>query len=238
MGAMNSTKKVFYYFIDESGFHVNGIALLCCVVLDDPEIARSRINKLREDILHDPRLENIITPFAEKGFHYSSDHLEIRNKFIELLNELTFQAYICFDPYVADLSFKNTYAHLFGRLIIDRLRDHKTGVINITFEQHSEIRQQDLAAIVASKIEVINNSERTSFRGEYTLRSSGKDEVCLSMADYICGIFSDYYGELHKATPTTAEALAKRNFENLRNKIRCIHDIKNNKFYSRKEPLP
>lgn len=230
-----------YYFIDESGsgFSSEGIAILCYVVIDNPEEARSKITELRENILHDPRLERILGNFPIGGFHYTIDHFEIKNKFIELLKILTFQAYICFDPWVSCRSFNETYDRLFGRLIIDRLRDHKMNEINICFEQHNDNaeRNMTLKAIIESKIVQIDRSERRVFEGSYFVMSATKDEPCLSITDYICGIFGAHFKDLDNKKETGMESLSERNFEDVRNKIRCIHDIKNNIFYSRWNPF-
>lgn len=231
-----------YYFIDESGsgFSSEGIAILCCVVIDDPEEARSKITDLRGNILHDPRFERILGDFPRSGFHFTSDHIEIKNKFIELLKILSFQAYICFDPWVSCRSFNETYDRLLGRLIIDRLRDHKMHEINICFEQHNDNAKRILIIkdIIKSKIDQIDQSERRAFEGSYFVMSSGKDEPCLSMADYICGIFGAHFNELDEGKEAGKESLYERNFEDVRNKIRCIHNIKNNIFYSRRNPFP
>lgn len=233
-----------YYFIDESGsgFSSEGIAILCCVVIDNPEEARSKIRELKENILHDSRFEKILNELPSYGFHHTNDHIEIKNKFVELLKILTFQAYICFDPSVTRLPFNETYDRLFGRLIIDRLRDDKTKDINICFEQHnndSKRHQEALAALIASKVDEIAKSDRRPFRGSYIVRHAGKgtEETCLSIADYICGIFANYYEYLAKGKKADKEDLSERVFEDVRNKIRCSHDIKNRKFYSRRNPL-
>ena len=232
---------MYYYFIDESGsgFHTEGAAILCCVVLQDYEETCSRINGLKEDILHNHRLENILGEFSVTGFHHSENHFEIRNEFVGLLNRLTFEAYICFDPKVTRRGFSATYDRLFGHLIIDRLRDHRTNEVHICFEQHGKevARLREITSIISSKIEEIYMVDGREVIHPPEVRYAGKEEPCLAIADYICAIFSAHNAELEEVVPGE-ESLKTRNFEDVRMKIRCIHDIKKNIFYSRKNPFP
>jgi hypothetical protein len=230
---------MYYYFFDESGdgFFTEGVAILCCVVIQNYEETCLKIEELKEDILHAPRFEYILGDFSTTGFHYSDNHFEIRNEFIALLRTLTFQAYICFDPDVTCRDFYVTYDRLFGRLVIDRLRDHRTDEIQICFEQHGRVapRLEEIKFMISSKVEEIKRVDGREVIYHPTVRCAGKEEPCLAIADYICAIFST-----HKAQNIIPgnESLATRNFEDVRMKIRCIHDIKNNDFYSRRNPFP
>jgi len=228
-----------YYFIDESGsgFSTEGRASLCCVILTDFDEISAKIASLKDDILHDPRLAGILGKFATTGFHFSSDHREIRNAFIGLLRTLAFQAYICFDLNVSsEEDFNSTYDRLFKTLLIDRLRDHKTEDITICFEQHGNQRKRlrKIRDIVDQLTKEIDTSDRRPFRGTCEVISGSKTDLCLSIADYICGIFHAYY---MKQCPGE-KILEARDFEDLRSKIRCIHDITNKRFYDRRNPFP
>lgn len=228
-----------FFFIDESGegLHAKGFAALCAVVVTDPEEVGLQIAALKDNILHDLRYEGILGRFPKEGFHYTSDHREIKNAFISFLRTLTFQAYICFDPNVTKDSAKNlVYDRLLGKLLKDRLRDYKTEEITICFEQHDkpERRLAEIKDLVNAKLKEIDGSDRKSFSGTVKIRyGAKKGDLCLSVADYICGVFKGYVENKNES-----ETPQKRDFEDLRLKIRCIHNIANDEFYDRRNPFP
>lgn len=228
-----------YFFIDESGegFHAKGFAALCAVVITNPIQIGLEINTLREKILHDLRFKEILDKFPTEGFHYTSNHREIKNVFIPFLRSLTFQAYICFNPNVTGDNPKNiTYDKLLKKLLRNRLRDHKTEEITICFEQHDkpEGRVADILDIVSEEINKINVSDKSAFSGTYKVISGSKKDMCLSIADYICGVFKACFEE---KTGGEKESVQRRDFEDLRMKIRCIHNIAIDKFYDRRNPF-
>lgn len=228
---------MIFFFIDESGegLHTKGFAAICAIVITNPEEVSSQISSLREDILHDLRFQGILGRLSTDGFHYTSDHREIKNVFIPFLRTLTFQAYICFDPNISNnISMNTIYDRLLGKLLKDRLREHKTDEIVICFEQHGrpERRLKEIGDLVNTKIEEINLSDKKPFRGNVKVIYGTKEDVCLSIADYICGVFKAYFEK-----GSESETPQKRDFEDLRMKIRCIHDILNNKFYDRRNPF-
>lgn len=228
-----------YFFIDEcgEGIHTKGFAALCVVVIRNPDAVCSEIKVLREDILHNLRLKEILGRLSTEGFHYTSDHREIKNVFIQFLKTLTFHAYICFEPDASENDFKNTtYDRLLEKIIIDRLRNHRDEEIIICFEQHDkpQKRQMEIEKLVNLKIEEINISERP-FRGTCNVTYGTKKDDSLAIADYICGIFKAYF---EKGMGKEQEPIEKRDFDDLRMKIRCIHNIATNEFYDRRKPFP
>ncbi len=229
-----------YYFIDESVEGLNTeerTASLCCVQIMEPDEVHTNISALKEDILHDPRFENILGSFSTNGFHHTSDHREIKNAFINLLRTLTFQAYICFDSNVSGDDFNSTYDRLFKKIFLDRLKNHKTENIIICFEQHGkpERRRREISNIVNLLIKDINESDRRPFRGTAKVTYGSKKDLCLSIADYICGVFNAY---MKKRSDSMREIPEERDFEGLRMKIRWIHDIGKKEYYDRRNPFP
>lgn len=216
--------------------------MLGCVIIDDPELLRSEINLLKDDILHNHRYSRILGKFSVNGFHYSENPLEIRNEFLTLLSRLTFNAYICFVDNPDTGGHRNDlYDDLFETLICDRLKDYRYQPVTICFEQHDSRATRRLD--VLSEIVIEADSRIKAFHQVNGVScpkviSAGKDEPCLAIADYVCAIFTTYYNRLHSGDVISGEPFEKRDFDELRSKIRLIHDYKNGTFYSRKNPFP
>lgn len=227
-----------YFFIDESGFdNESKIIILGLVILNDPVRAREKIRELIENILHDPILRTI--PNAENklrkgGLHYSEDSYEIRNKYIGFMSELTFQAYICFveKKEIKEIDYKEWYKKLIGRLLFDRIRDYRHEKIHIFIEKTDRKEQKNVLAVVNRVVDNINKSHRIKVSSKPVIEFSSKGEPCISLVDYVCGIFKDHYENLH-----LEGSRQKRNFNRIRGKIRLIHDFLTNVFYSRKNPF-
>lgn len=231
-----------YFFIDESGFNEQSLSMLSCIITDAPESIRHEINQLKDDILHNQRYSEILGKFSENGFHHTENPFEIRSDFIDLLSQLTFQAYICFVDSSEEMGHRNEiYDRIFGRIIYDRLRDYRYQPITICFEQHDPRKYrrleelQEIASGIDGKIKSLH--QITGVDAPIVL-SSGKDEPCLAIADYICAVFTNYYKKLHSGDVKKGEPFEKRNFDELSGKIRLIHDYGNDTFYSRGKPFP
>lgn len=236
-----SPSSGMYFFIDESGFGRDGISLLSCVATDDPGSLRTNIQKLKEDILHDPRLAGILGNFSADGFHYADNHYEIRNRFIELLSRLTFEAYICFIESGEGVHRNELYDRMFGRLLYERLRGNRDKPLTVCFEQHDsrqKKRLNELKQIVFRIYGSVNQFQHMSDVSAPQVITAGKDEQCLSIADYTCSIFKKYYEKMCLGKKKGEEPLEKRNFDDLRGKIRLIHDLNIDVFYSRRNPFP
>ena len=251
---MNNLKKVtdlsdVSFFIDESGPHKDNLFALACVITQNPNRLEQKIKEKKNDILHDPRYRGILGNFVKEGFHYCDNHLELKNEFLNLLRALEFQAYICFSSKIScgnESDKKIAYNILFKRLLFDRLKKHREDNIEIFFEQHDsktvkrEEELHDLINLMWSKIPIV--SFCTNIK-DVPVKSAGKDKVCLSIPDYILGVFCDYFSirssdekKIPQDTKKT-DPWQLRNFEDLRPKIRLIHDFDKDIFYDRKNPF-
>ena len=232
---------MIYLFIDESGFNESSLSMLSCVITDAPESLRHEINGLKEDVVHNQRYSRILGNFTENGFHHTENHHEIRAVFLELLSRLTFEAYICFvDDKETDNKGNALYDNIFRRLIYDRLADYRGHPITVCFEQRDSKVNRRLNELRTIVLDIDSqNKDFFDVRGGHVpvVFSAGKDEPCLAIADYVCGVFSAYYNKLNSGE-VIKEPYEERNFDDLRGKIRLIHDHKNQKFYSRRNPFP
>jgi len=228
-----------YYFIDESGVDKESkIFVVGLVILDDPQIIRNRIEELRADILHDPILVTIpsVTESLNRiGFHYSEDCLEVKRLFIDFLSMQTFQAYISF----VDKDTLNNHQHnlkdlhkrLIQKVLFDRIIDHKNKKIYICIEKpfKETILITELINNAVSEIKKRTKVDITP----PVIKYLGKEESCLSLADYVCGVFKHHYLKLKDINN-----FEKRDFKKIEGKIRVIHDYMNDIFYTRNNPFP
>ena len=232
-----------YIFIDESGTDSSSENLVLAIVLtENPIEIRVSIASLLDRIRRDPEIQNIKS-VKESGlatFHYSEDHHEVRQQFISLLPALDFDAYVSFlskDECEGDEKLTHIL-NLLQVLVYPRLQEKHYKHINIIYEQFDE-------GAAATKREIesrIRKSQRRVFSEtgksvqDLNLSFSDKDELCLSVPDYVAGITRDFLStkDAHKQEE---DYLEKRHYLRIAGKIRLINDYKNKKFYSRKNPL-
>lgn len=227
-----------YYFIDESGtdlkskFIVIGLAILA-----NPGVIRSRIMDLKHNILHDPDLCTIPSVIKRKNhfsFHYASDCLEVKRIFIDFLSSLTFNAYITYaNKYNMDRSYemKSLYSLMLQNILKDRIIDHKNKLIHICIEK--PFRQINaLSGLINLSVSEINRLHRLKIQ-QPQIEYRGKEEPCLCIPDYVCGIFHAHLLKLNEINN-----YEKREFKRIIGKIRVIHDYAIDEFYTRKKPFP
>lgn len=227
-----------YFLVDESGFDEKSKALIVALlILDELDSIRMGIERLKEEILHDPNLKTIPalkTKLEKEGFHYCEDHVEVRNLFIELIPRLGFQAYICFAEKRSgdERNYREWYKNLFGRLLFDRIRDNWHENIHIIYEKNTE-KEQNIIDLIKRVIVDINKSHKKKVSSAPKIICSGKTEPSLSLVDYVCGIFKGHYENLDKSGN-----LERRNFDRIRGKVRVIHNFLTDEFYTRKNLFP
>lgn len=239
IGSISKVQKSVGFYFDESGFNQSGLSVLCCVITDEAIELGEGVSQLKEDVLHNHRLRGILGDFNRNGFHHCDDHIEIRNLFVEYLATQSFEAYICYSIDSEPDHRNDLYDKMFGRMLKDRLQPYRNHQITVFYEQHDSKRQRrldELTAIASRVCQEIDGFHHSSV--DVRIVEADKNEPCLAVADYICAIFCAYYNELHKQERSAGEPLAKRNFDALRGKIRLIHDMDADQFYSRRRPFP
>lgn len=233
-----------FMFVDETGTDTESkILAVVCIITDNPDYLTNELEKLKKSILRDPVLKSIrsVTESLSKhGFHYCEDHLEVKPKIIELIRQLPFEAYICYQDKESNFDPSKGYGwydKLFGRLMFERLRANKNADIRICFEQHDnriEHRRKEIEDIVERLVNEIRLRDRAKFAITPQVRSAGKDEACLAVADYVAAIFKD-----HVANGTgKPDSWQARNFNRIRSKVRVIHNYTTDEFFHRKNPFP
>jgi Protein of unknown function (DUF3800) len=236
------THSDIFMFIDESGCDPESeILVLACIITTNPDGLRRELNHLKENILRDPSFKNLPSlqsSLAKKGFHYCEDHQEVKPKVIDLIMRLSFESYIIYQRKDADFDPStgyDWYDRLFGRLMFERLRANSEAVIRLFFEQHDnriKRRRKEISDIVERLASEIRTRDGENKFPEFPeVISTGKEESCLVIADYVAAIFRDYESNRRP------ESWPARNFQRIRPKIRVIHNFSTDEFFARNKPF-
>jgi len=228
-------------FISDAGFNgekLDNLALVGCVVAEDADLIRQRVEEMRQDLLHDPHLRlipDVVNRLQTGEFNYSQDDPSVRAKFIETLSSLIFEAYVCYAEKGAFTSQtgQDAYGCLFGRLMFERLRASKAQRINIWLNQLHQPYIESRQKIVSSCVQSITNSDGVGFREQPTVELTSGPDDGLAVAHYSCVIVQKYLKYLE-----TAGTLERLDFERIRNKVRVVHNFTTDEFFTRKNPLP
>lgn len=238
-----------FMFFDETGLDEKSeIVAIACVVTQNPDHLRNKIKSLKNEIRNDLRLRTIpsVKNLDTKGFHYCEDHQDIQVKVIEAISKIDFEAFIYYlrknnnCKYFGGFKW---YDKMFRQLIKDRLLKHKKAIIQIVFEQHKypvtqqEERERELQAIVNKVIQDRRRTNPDFLPIPSLVKSAGKEEDALTIADYIAGVFKDYEAKVHLDADSITQSWQYRNYSMIKPKIRLICDFESHKFYSRRHPF-
>lgn len=242
---MTTHKETLYMYVDESGVDENSdVLFMSLVVTEDPESIATSCKTLIDNILNDPEMsENIesIRNDGLKAFHYTTDHFEVKSKFIDLLSVLNFDAYVTFvrkHEIVGDDSKVLLLKKMLTSLLAQRLLNNHHKEIRIIYERFDE----GSFAVESSFREELNKLSKELVR-EYnkkidnlTITFADKSEICLSISDYICGVVSAYINKKVNSS-LVKDSMEERNYKRIAGKIRLINDLTRKKFYSRRNPF-
>ncbi|MCB4777168.1 MAG: reverse transcriptase family protein [Sulfurovum sp.] len=224
-----------YHYIDESETPDKKTLILSLVSINGNFLKNTIFNKLtllQNDLVSD--LRNGLTDNQKsKLFHYCEDNITVKERYISILRELNIEAQIMFKSEQESMDklgkevYQNNYYALFNSLMKNILRRYKNNTNMITVEENSKISLEKLKEIVLSK---------GSFFPNTIIEKSGKDDILLSIPDYILGIVRDcmennFSEKLNKLkTGQTLKENIKLN--EISDKIRLIADLTNNQFFT------
>lgn len=227
--------NLVHYYVDESGdleLKGSNYFLLGCVIINNPDINVEKIKQLETDImdniaLHGHKMDN--------GFHACENHPEIYQKYIELLFLLDFRAYIVvlnksskyFEKLIKNCTKQEIYNQLIYKLLYGRLLKRNKARNIITFERQGhklEKERVEKESLVASIGDKLKSKHLIESDIEFEVSIVGKDDVLISMVDYVLHIFGRVYGGSDKA-------FIKRHFELIEPKIGMVLDVATDKYH-------
>ena len=226
--------QVFHY-TDETDIKINDkhyIALSVITILNE-DVRKNNINKLnnlKEDIITDFR-NGLNQKQRENIFHYCEDNTYVKEKYQAILRTLNFEAFIIFiqgdSSNMKKRKYQESYYKIFNSMMYKILRRFKRNHNYIYPEENSKI----------SKEKLIYNLSKIKGLPKFKLEIATKNEILLSIPDYILGIFRDCIKK------DLTENIAKlkdgqkikedTKLNEILDKIRLVVDLSNNKYYAR-----
>ena len=204
-------------FIDESVLKEKRDYAYCAVTIEDENMESYRriINDKRKELLSDPffdqyyNIENL-----KKSFHYTQDHRELKNSFINLLNSMSFEIII---HIYYDINLRNR--SLSRVLYLKKLNTFLQQKYCVDYIDYVWEKDDGLTILWPDDI---NIQEKTK-----------EDEQLLSIADYSLGIFRKVYlSDYEQSSRNTC----LRDYGFIENKLRFIKDEKIKKPFTRRNP--
>lgn len=222
-----------YHYIDESQTPDDKTLILSIVSISGDFLkntAADRLTSLKNDLVSD--LRNGLTEQQRvRLFHYSEDLPKVKDNYISILRELNIETHLMFKSENEPLkkeAFQNNYYALFDSLMKNILRRYRNNTNIIVVEKNEKITLTKLENIVRIRGDFFPNT---------VISKSGKNDILLSLPDYILGIVRDCmkkdFAEKLKELKDAQTLKEDRDFYGISEKIRLIADLTNNQFFTR-----
>lgn len=226
------------HYIDETDVIIEDkqryFALSVVSIMDD-DVKRLNIQKLedlKKELLTDFR-NGLTNAQKVKLFHYADDNIAVKEKYISNLRGLSFEAFIIYikteSVGLIKADYQEIYHILFNVIMYKVLRRYYRNNNIIFFEENTKISQ--------TKLE--NNLKNIRGIPKFKLYSANKNEILLSIPDYILGIFRDCIKkDLSKNIESLKEGQnlkEETKLNEILDKIRLVIDLTNSKYYARQE---
>jgi hypothetical protein len=222
-----------YHYIDESETPDKKTLILSLVSINGDFLKNTisdKLTSLKSDLVSDLR-NGLTDQQRSKLFHYCEDNIMVKEKYIPILRELNIETHIMFKSENEQMSketFQNNYYAIFDSLMKNILRRYKNSTNTVIVEENSKITLTKLQGIVRT---------RGNFFPNTVISKSGKDDILLSLPDYILGIVRDCmkkdFSEKLDKLRTGQKLKEDTKFFELSDKIRLIADLTNNHFFTR-----
>lgn len=222
-----------YHYIDESEIPDKKTLILSIVSISGNFLKNTitdRLTSLKNDLVSDLR-NGLTDKQRSKLFHYCEDNIMVKEKYISVFRELNIETHIMFKSENKQMSketFQNNYYAIFDSLMKNILRRYKNSINTIIVEENSKITLTELQEIVRT---------RGNFFPNTVISKSGKNDILLSLPDYILGIVRDCmkedFSEKLNKLRTGQKLKEDTKFFELSDKIRLIADLTDNQFFSR-----
>ena len=174
------------------------------------------------------------TRLRRAGFNFFEDDPDVRAEFIETMVPLTYEAYTCMAKrgYFGEAGEERVFRELFGRLLIDRIKKHRSRPIEIVLSADRKDLLEIVRGVISSCTHSINTTSRGQVRVSPTVRISERLEECLELTRYVAAIVQQ------RLDPSEWGTQAARRFRRIKSKVRLIRRLDTGEYLSRHHPLP
>ena len=225
-----------YHYMDESETPDKKTLILSLVSINGNFLKNTisdKLTLLQSNLVLDLR-NGLSDNQKNKLFHYCEDNIMVKERYIPILRELAIEVQLMFESEQESMDklgkevYQNNYYAIFDSLMKNALRRYRNNKNIIIVEENSKISLEKLKRIVLKRGDYFPNT---------VIEKSGKDDILLSIPDYILGIVrdcmkSDFSKRLSKLKK---EQTLKEDtkFCEISDKIRLIADLTNNQFFTR-----
>ena len=225
-----------YHYMDESETPDKKTLILSLVSINGNFLKNTisdKLTLLQSNLVLDLR-NGLSDNQKNKLFHYCEDNIMVKERYIPILRELAIEVQLMFESEQESMDklgkevYQNNYYAIFDSLMKNVLRRYRNNKNIIIVEENSKISLEKLKRIVLKRGDYFPNT---------VIEKSGKDDILLSIPDYILGIVrdcmkSDFSKRLSKLKK---EQTLKEDtkFCEISDKIRLIADLTNNQFFTR-----
>jgi hypothetical protein len=208
-------------------------SIATCVIVDNEASLMSQLETIRRAMLQDPYfrgMDGLRERLKGGALPFDSSDLAVRLRMLTGLLEVTFEAYVCYGEKTV-LSSKlagDTLEGALGRLLFERIQARRHDTIAIELDKSLGDRVE-LVSKAASTIVGKLSEDPTRPVAVPTIGHHGESSLRAGIADYIARVVS---GRL-----TDKASEDGRAFNQIRPKIRVMHDYGTDTFYTRTNPL-
>lgn len=230
---MNDTKKINYFYVDESGSISNNsnIFIHGCIKTDSPETITDALLKLKKELRSSLYYDEFRDKIVKQGFHATENNMDMRADLYKLLPLLDYRAYFVitnknseyFQEKMKTMDESEFFAHSLKKLIMDRIVANKNDK-NIFYFETIQLTKKSLK----QNLDDIFGKLDAQYDCEFYI--VGKEEENLGIVDYLNFIF------YHLFTEEKPMQRMKQNFDLVSPKIAVVNFIHKNIFFSRKKP--
>lgn len=237
------------FVVDESVVKRGGgkVMVVALAIVEDVALVGQTLSDLLLALRNDPDGGTDKSVLAKVGIHWTDLEQNDRTKVVEVVRALPFRCFVAFaglsseerEPYEA------LYRQLVGKLVRDRLIRYAACSVRLLLEENNKVsRDRMIEAVAAAYRELEDANARRPSSVPQVLLVPKLAEATLPLADVVLGVFGDYAtsGEVAAADGGGKKKklpgdLARRRFEQIRDKVRAVFDVDRDSVNSRRRPF-
>ena len=217
--------KSIEFYVDETEIkydeHTTLLAIAFCAI--DGDIVKTGCKKIKdilEKYIADPDTGSNKDILKQKNLHFGDADAELRTICIDYLSKEDFKTYVSYCQ-TAD-KYEKSYINLIKKMLPQILgkTEYKGIKIIFNFESNGKVTENAIKECIKK---IINNNE-------IEVNFVTKDDYCVTIPDFMAGVFNQYIVSVVKSKETTD--LKKRAFEKLRHRYTSILEADSNIWYN------